>query len=740
MTKDVVAPLLVRLRWIVVLLWVGGAITATTALPGIEEANSGALGALVPRETEAVKAEISSKTEFGFPLLSRTLIVERDPDGLSAREQAEVVRRAAALTSGRIPGFERIAAALPVTNALGVSPFVRERSTTAITYLFFEQDVNARTRADLARRFVEEQIPPRPGTTVGVTGQAAAIAAQSDLVTDRLPLIELATLLLVSLAVGLRFRAPGAPLLTLATVAIAYLISSHLVALVGEQAGFVVPREVEPVIVVLLFGVVTDYSIFYLSRFRALLADGQERLPAARAATAQMTPIIAAAGITVIVATATLLAAQLEFLRVFGPGLAASVLIALLVAVTFIPACLAIFGRALFWPRRPGVELSGTESSEESAVQRTGRPRRSRAVRFACERPWHAVLLCVVLLGAGASGLAFMKLSNPVIRGLPAGSEPRETYGQAARGFAPGILSPTVLVVSRTGIATQREALSRLGAIIERQPGVALVLGPRLQPVPGVQFGATIGRGGDAARYFVVLQDDPVGAAAIAALREIRRKLPGFLVATGLDGANASLAGDTALSEETIDKTVSDLARIAPLALLAILLVLSLYLRALVAPLYLLAASVLGFVAALGIGAFIFGEFTYYVPFTVAVLLVSLGSDYNVFLVGRVWQEARLRPLHDAIPIAASRAASAITLAGIVLAGSFALMALVPVRAFQEIAVVMTLGLLIDALLLRTILVPALMTLVGERSGWPGARLSDQVLPEPHPERVAAAN
>jgi RND superfamily putative drug exporter len=221
-----------------------------------------------------------------------------------------------------------------------------------------------------------------------------------------------------------------------------------------------------------------------------------------------------------------------------------------------------------------------------------------------------------------------------------------------------------------------------------------------------------------------VLRDDPLGARAIETVRRIERRLPSLLDAAGLHGARASLAGDTALSAETIDKTVGDLARIAPLALVVILLVLSLYLRAFVAPLYLVMVSVLGFAAALGISAVVLGEITYYVPFTVAVLLVALGSDYNVFLVGRVWQEARRRPLEEAIPVAASRAASAITLAGVVLAGSFALMALVPVRAFREIAFVMTLGLLIDALLLRTILVPALMTIVGRRSGWPGSALA----------------
>ena len=450
-----------------------------------------------------------------------------------------------------------------------------------------------------------------------------------------------------------------------------------------------------------------------------------------------MTPIIATAGITVAAAATTLLAAQLDFLRVFGPGLAVSVLVALLVSITFVPASLAIVGRGLFWPRRPQVELSHDEAAEETPTERVGRPARSRTVRFACERPWHALGVCCVLLGLGATGLTSLRLANPVVRGLPPGGDARKTYAQGAKGFAPGILSPTVLVVSGVDVADRRRGLATLQRELGRQRGVALVLGPGLRaPVRGLRLGATVSRDGIAARYFIVLKADPMSATAIDAVRSIDRRLPALMRHAGLTGATASLAGDTALSAETIDKTLGDLARIAPLALLVILLVLSAYLRALVAPLYLLAASVLGFAAAMGIGAYVFGELTYYVPFVVAVLLVSLGSDYNVFLIGRMWQEARVRPLDEAIPVAASRAAKAITLAGVVLAGSFALIALIPVSAFREIAVLMTIGLLIDALLLRTIVVPSLVTIVGSRSGWPGNRLSR---PGPQPVGPMAA-
>jgi RND superfamily putative drug exporter len=189
------------------------------------------------------------------------------------------------------------------------------------------------------------------------------------------------------------------------------------------------------------------------------------------------------------------------------------------------------------------------------------------------------------------------------------------------------------------------------------------------------------------------------------------------------------VAGDTALSANTVSDTLGDLGRVAPVVLAAIFIVMALFLRALVAPAYLVLTSALAAIAGLGLTVYVlqmwlgYGQITYYVVFTVAVLLISLGSDYNVFLVGRVWQEGRRREVTEAVEVASVRASRPITTAGAVLALSFALLAFVPVRSFREIAFAMAAGLLIDAFVVRTMLVPALIRLVGAASAWPGHRL-----------------
>jgi len=271
----------------------------------------------------------------------------------------------------------------------------------------------------------------------------------------------------------------------------------------------------------------------------------------------------------------------------------------------------------------------------------------------------------------------------------------------------------------------------RLQAAIRRQPGVAAVAGPAEQ-AGQTDFAAF--RQGDAARYIVAFGSDPHGAAAIDDVHRLRDRLPGLARSAGLDGARISVAGDTALADDTISAMRTDLVRVAVVVLVLNLALLAVFLRALVAPVLLVLSSVLSVAAAMGITVWVFqtwlghGELTYYVPFAASVLLVALGSDYNVFITGRVWQEARGRPVREALAAVAPGAAGAIRTAGVTLALSFAILAIIQVRAFWEFAFAMATGILIETFIVRPLLVPALVALFGEAAGWPGNRLR---APEP---------
>lgn len=313
-----------RLRWAVIGFWIAACVASVLWLPSIGEGGGGGLGSLVPEHAAALTAEVESATQFQFPLLARTMIVQQDPHGLPAKQQLAATRLARLLTEGALPGYRgHILGALPVSNALGSPPFSSQHSTSVLTYLFFAPSDSAARRETIAERLVRRRVAAPPaGGVADVTGEAPAQAEEAVIINRHLTWVEIATVLLVA-------------------------------DWVGQLAGLAAPQQAEPVMVVLILGVVTDYSIFFLSRFREGFEIGESRLAAARDTAAEISPIVGVAGITVAAATAALLVAHLAFVRAFGPGLAATVVVCVAVVLTLVPAILASFGSVLYWPTRP---------------------------------------------------------------------------------------------------------------------------------------------------------------------------------------------------------------------------------------------------------------------------------------------------------------------------------------------------------------------------------------------------
>ena len=558
---------------------------------------------------------------------------------------------------------------------------------------------------------------PAEEAPVGVTGAVPARWEQWRAINDSIRWVELGTLTLVLVVFGLAFRAPGAPLLVLAAAGLSYVVSTRVVAWVGQQLDQVPPREIEPLALALLLGLVTDYAAFYLTGTRRLLARGEGRLEAARTTARAYAPIVATAGLIVALGTATMTLARLEFFRAFAPGLALTVLVTLAVGLTFVPAALAVFGRAIFLP-------SAGAGDDPDAQE----PPRWRMwlVRLATRRA--AALAIVVVLAAAliaaSRPVLDMQLGFGLVDAHERGTEIHAASDAAGTGFAPGIVSPTALVLEGRGLDEQQAELARLADAIAERPGVAAVIGPADVPVdlPAAVFLSETGSG---ARLVVVLEDEPLNAEAIDTLTALREDAPALVEAAGLDARVIGLGGDTAIAEETVSQLTRDFRVVALAALLVNLLLLALFLRSIVAPLYLVFTSVLSLAASLGITTWVFQthfgytDLTYYVPFAVAVLSLSLGSDYNLFVVGRIWQEAARRPLREAVCHAAPRSARALAIAGFTLAGSFAVLAVIPLRPFREFAFAMALGVLLDTFVVRPFLVPALVALFGDRSWWP---------------------
>ena len=726
------ATWLVRLRWWVIGFWMLVTIASVTVLPTLSEAggNDGLRG-LLPEDTEAVQTEIRSVGIFGFPLLGRTVLVQRDPDGLSVYAQARAATHAAAVAQGAYADVEPLLGALPLSNVLGLFPSSRERNTTALTYLFFAPGETFSAQLRSAREYADRFFTGRDHV-VGVTGSVPARAQQGRIIRDALPVLELTTLGAIVLIVGLNFRSVVAPAVTLVTVGVGYVLTLRLSGFVAEVFEVTSPSELEPVVVALLLGVVTDYVVFFCSALRHELVAGADRLQAARGATAQFAPIIGVAGLSVAGGTASLAVAESTFFRALGPALVFTVLVALVVAVTLVPALMGVFGRFVFWPVRPRPSPTADAQDPATAPPAAAAPARRFSVvaRIAHSRRVAAWVVagCTTGLLLAAVPLLRLELGVSFVGSLPPGGSIRASAAAAEAGFADGILSPTVVLVEGQGVVAESAELQGFAELLENQPGVAGVLGPGDQRRQ-VENGILLADDGSAARFLVVLDDKPLGAGAVDTVDRLDARLSALVASSGLTGVTAGLAGDSATAAFIVDQTEQDLVRIGVAAFAVNLVMLVLFLRALVAAVYLLLASVLSLGASLGLTTLVFDQIspgeglTFYVPFAAAVLLLAFGSDYNIFGVGHVWDEARHRRLPEAISVAMPQTTRAITAAGLALAASFGLLALVPLQPFRQLAFAMCLGIMLDVLVVRSLLMPALLTVFGPVSAWPNKLL-----------------
>jgi RND superfamily putative drug exporter len=703
------ARAIVWLRFLIVAAWIAAVVIATIQLPSAFESESSDAESLVPHSSRAVEVEEKAIKTFGEPLISRTMVVAARPQGFSAQALSATGRYIAA--TDRREG-ERAIRAVPLIDTPGLLAS-RKSATTLVVYLYIPTVLSEVEQQEAAENFAAGLGRASGAEAVKVTGALPGTRAEAEVANSHILWVEIATVVLVVAILAFYFGSLWVPLLALASVGIAYLGVDRALGWAGGQFDLSFSSEVEPVIIGLLFGVLTDYLVFFVSGYRERLRSGIEPLTAVTEVTAELLPVILTAALMIAGATLTLLISGVDLLAAFGPAMAIAVVIAAAVALTLVPAALGIFGRALLWPRGAG---DAEPVDRGGATGTTGM--RGRLIGGAVRFPALTVIVCVVALGAAATGVSRLELGNPVMRGLPPTNEVHQGYDLAAAGLGAGVLGPTMVVVEGEGVAERASQLASLETALSEEEGVSGVLGPAAEPLPG-EPGLMVAPSGDAARYILVLDGDPDGARASAALSNIEERLPELARRSGLGEASFGVTGDTTIATELTEETWSAFERVAPAAIAVLLLLLWVLLRSWTAPLYLVAVNVLVVAAALGITVYVFqdllgyGELAFIVPVAASILLLALGADYNVFLISRIWDEAEQGPLKPAIRTAGASAGRAITVAGVILALSFAAVMLIPIQSFREIGFALFVGLLLDTLIARTLLIPALVALFG---------------------------
>jgi RND superfamily putative drug exporter len=702
-------------------LIVGGWIAAAVFLPGVSS-HSVALGtnlsSLLPPHSRAVQVEDSVLRQFRLPLLNETSVVVYDPEGLPPEVRANAVtwalsssQQAGRTDAAGLSGGPRIVGALPV-------PVIRD--DIVVTYLYFE-DASPTQEVALAHRYARH-FAAFPGVQTFVTGLVPAQVAQHDLLESKLNLFRLLSVVAVTLIVTVTFRSLLPAGVVLMVAGIGYVVAEALLGRLGRTFGFSVPDQVEPLVVALILGVVTDYSMLLFQDFRERLAGGIDHGAAMRQTLKRQLPVITIAGLTVTGGTAALLAARLQMFRAFGPALAVAVLVGLVVSVTLTPALLTIVGHRLFRP--------GTDAPEEAGAS----PHRTWLVRVvvAAVSRRTSSLAIVLVATAGlllaAYPLLGMRFGASLTSALPQDAEARQGMSVLADAGIPGVTAPTEIVVERRDLARDHAALARLQHEVADQRGVVVVYGPADNPTHR-RFGVFLAERGNAARFFVAFDSDPLGADAISALHSLQERLPRLASSAGLSSARIGVTGQTAIAAELTTLTVQSLVVTVLAAMAVALIILAFFLRALLAPIAVIAASALTVAAALGLTTWLFQDvigvpgLTFYAPFATAVLLLSLESDYNVFAVGNIWHDAQRRTLRGALRAALPRSSRAISAAGFILATTMGIVAVIPIETLREVAFTMAAGLLIDTLVIRPLVTPALLTLLGRAASWPSRRI-----------------
>ncbi|MEV8214410.1 efflux RND transporter permease subunit [Leifsonia sp. NPDC077715] len=701
----IVVPTVLILVWLT-LAGIGG--PTFGKLSGV---SSNDQAAFLPASAESTEVQDWQKRFTDSGAIPAIVVVEADQTIPKSELGTSYADLAAAL--GKVEGVQ----APPEGETTSVAGPIPSQDGRAVEYIVPVSDSNeVKTVVSDLRAAAADNVPA--GAKVWVTGPAGLTA---DLVNafggidGILLLVAVAAVFVILLLV---YRALLLPFLVLFTSVFALCAAIVFVYLFALWGWIKLSGQSQGILSILVIGAATDYSLLLVARYREALEQEPSRWVAIlRAWKAAFEPILAS-GATVILALLCLLFSDLNSNKSLGPIAAIGIVFSLFSALTLLPALLAVFGRASFWPFRPvvggrprkraeGVTLTGLEGVH-GLWRRVG--------GLIARRPRVTWIVSFVLLAACALGLTQLK-ANGVQQTDVILSQSDAVDGQAvvAKHFDAGSGSPVLIV------APEADGDAVLAAT-EKADGIASAAfytgggRPGADATPVVKDGHVL--------IQATLASEPDSAKAESVVRDLRGTL-------STDGS-VLVGGVTAIALDTNETAQSDLMKIIPIVLAVILVILMLLLRSILAPVLLIGSVVLSYAAALGVSALVFNDVLRFpgadasVPLFGFVFLVALGVDYNIFLMTRVREESLHIGTRPGILRGLGLTGSVITSAGIVLAATFAALAVIPILFLVQIAFIVAFGVLLDTVVVRSLLVPAASYDIGRAIWWPSKLWRDR--------------
>ena len=660
--------------------------------PKLSEVTSANQGSFVPGSYESAKANVVATKHFAAGSGATAMFIVRRTDRakFTSTDRARVEKLVRDLKSASIQRVTAVA-----TSDQQVSPNKRAQ-LVSISFKGVADEKPVQAAVKTLRLKARASLAGSDLSTL-LTGEAAIQTDTIDSAKSALTIVSIATILLIIILLGAVFRGPLTALMPVIAIAGIYELTTALLATVAKVVGFTLDDNLTTMLVVVLFGIGTDYVLFLLFRYRERLRAGDDYKTAIAFAIARVGQAITSSALVVVSAFLALLLSSLGSMRNMAPGFLIAISLMLLAALTLIPALLSLLGTHAFWPSK-----GWKKEPDAKRARRVG--------EFIGRRPGRMVLIVAPLLIALAAGALFFKADYNISNQLPTNTESAKGFTALKQSFPAGALNPTLVYVVGAK-ATDKAELSRIAKRLSAVKGVAKVA--PAQP----------SKDGQAAVISVELKTSPYANSALdLAGGPLRRAAH-----AGAKPGTVLVGGQTSVFADVRSALNRDYSVVFPVAALMIALILGIVLRSLIAPILLLIAVALGFVATLGASVLVFQGIegnvgvSFFLPLMVYLFVIAMGTDYNILMMTRLREEAREGndPRRSA-ELAVEHATPTVMAAGTILAGTFASLMLGGIGLLSQMGFTIAIGIVIVSFVMAALLIPSVAAQLGHMIWWPG--------------------
>jgi RND superfamily putative drug exporter len=678
--------------WRVIVLWVLVIAVIVPIAPKLSEVTSADQGSFVPGKYESAKADLVATKHFAAGSGASAMFVVRRADRakLTATDRARVEQFVRDLKRASVP---RVAAVS--TSDQQISPNKRAQ----LVSIGFQGVADERPVQGAIKTLRLKAKASLSGSHLSalLTGEAAIQTDTMDSAESAMRTVSIATIALIIILLGAVFRGPLTALMPVIAIAGIYSLTTALLASVAKLLDFTLADNLTTLLVVVLFGIGTDYVLFLLFRYRERLRAGDDYKTAIAFAISRVGQAITSSALVVVSAFLALLLSSLGSMRNMAPGFLIAISLMLLAALTLIPALLTLLGTHAFWPSK------GWKKEPDG--------KRTRKVgEFIGRHPGRMALIVAVPVIALAAGAMFFTPDYNISNQLPTNTESARGYTALKTAFPAGALNPTqVYVVGPT--AKNKAELSRIAKRLGAVKGVAKVMPTQLS------------KDGKAAVISVELKTSPYDNSALDLVKGPLRRA----AHAGEKAGTVLVGGQTSAFADVRSALNRDYSVVFPVAALMIALILGIVLRSLIAPVLLLVAVALGFAATLGASVGVFqgiegnAGVSFFLPLMVYLFVIAMGTDYNILMMTRLREEAREgNDRRKSAELAVEHAAPTVIAAGTILAGTFASLMLGGIGLLSQMGFTIAIGIAIVSFVMAALLIPSVAAVLGHMIWWPG--------------------